>query len=154
MTEPERIELDLQAFFPYQLSILYDEVSHCVSQVYAERFNLPRQQWQVLAVLGGEADLTATEIGARTHLDKMQVSRAVGQLEQKGHLERSIDPNDKRNQRLRLTAVGRRLYTEIVPHVRARENYILSSLTSAEQRQLDGIMAKLLERSRELQAYG
>jgi DNA-binding MarR family transcriptional regulator len=147
-------ELDLQAFFPYRLSVLYDEVSRSVSQVYSERFKLTRHQWRVLALLGGKGAMSAKDISRLTHMGKMRVSRTVSQLTDNGYLDRRVDSSDRRHQRLSLTRAGHRLYLEIVPLVCAREDFILSSLTADEQRQFDELMEKILLRSRELQAIG
>jgi len=87
-------------------------------------------------------------------MDKMQVSRGVSQLTDSGHIHRRVDSSDRRHQGLSLTKAGHKLYLEIVPLVCAREDFILSAMTPDEQRQLDVLMEKILQRSHELQAIG
>ncbi len=147
-------ELDLQTFFPYRLSILYDEISQSVAQVYAKRYRLTRPQWRVLATLGNSEPLSAKAIAGLTRLEKMQVSRAVEQLNQKGLIDKQSDESDKRHLRLALTSRGLSLYREIVPLVLARESFLLSALSAEEQERFKEMMERLREKSQELRSYG
>ncbi|MEM7704743.1 MAG: MarR family transcriptional regulator [Pseudomonadota bacterium] len=146
--------LNLQTFFPYRLSILYDEISQSVAQVYAKRYQLTRPQWRVLATLGNSEPLSAKVIASQTRLEKMQVSRAVEQLNQKGLIDKQSDESDKRHLRLALTSRGLRLYQEIVPLVLARESFLLSALSAKQQEEFQEMMEQLREKSLELKSYG
>lgn len=147
-------QLKLADFFPYQLSILNDEVSRSVAEVYESRFALTRQQWRILATLGGAKELTAKSIGQRTRMEKMPVSRAATQLEDKNLIARRRAEQDRRNHYFSLTREGRLLYETIVPRVLAREAYILSILSKQERKVLEAAMAKLGSRARELHELG
>lgn len=146
--------LDLAGFFPYRLAILANEVSHCLAQLYADRFALTRQEWRILAVLGQHRQISGAAAARTTGLDKMQVSRAVARLERDGLIGREADPQDRRNHLLHLTAEGRALYRRIAPLALARERYLLDALEPAERDALAAIMAKLLAQARELQSRG
>jgi len=146
--------LDLAEFFPYRLAILANEVSHCLAQLYADRFALTRQEWRILAVLGTVRQISGTAASRTTGLDKMQVSRAVARLERDGLIARAADPADRRNHLLHLTAAGRALYRRIAPLALARERYILEALSPEDRIALDRIMDTLLDRAKELQARG
>jgi DNA-binding MarR family transcriptional regulator len=146
--------LDLQRFFPYRFAVLAEEVSRTVAQLYADRFDLTRHEWRVLAALGINRQMAAKDIADYSTLDKMSVSRAVAALESKAYLTREEDPADRRNKILRLTPAGRSLYQEIVPLARARERHILEALTAAERTALDVIMKKLLAQARSLRQRG
>ena len=142
--------LRLDDFFPYQLSVTYDEVSRSVGAVYTERFGLGRNEWRVLAVVAEQRELSGREVGALTRLDKMQVSRAAGALAASGYLTARAGAADRRRKVFRLTAAGRSLHRKIVPLVREREQALLAALSKAEQRALTRILAKLASRAREL----
>ncbi|HNB45689.1 MAG TPA: helix-turn-helix domain-containing protein, partial [Burkholderiaceae bacterium] len=88
--------LQLQSFFPYRLAVLADTVSRSMAQVYAERFELSRDEWRVAAALYENGAMKTTDVIAHTTLDKMQVSRAVARLERDGLIERSEDAVDRR----------------------------------------------------------
>jgi DNA-binding MarR family transcriptional regulator len=146
--------LDLQRFFPYRLAVLAEDVSRTVAQLYADRFDLTRQEWRVLAAVAANRRMAAKEIAEYSTLDKMSVSRAVAALEAKALLSREEDPADRRNKLLALTAAGRALYQKIVPLVRAREDYLLDALSPDERETLDGILDKLGARARSLRQRG
>lgn len=135
--------LDLQNYFPYRLALLAEQVSLAVAEVYATRFSLTRQEWRILAALGGRSELPTKEIGRLTTLDKMNVSRAMQSLEARGIVTRSRDPADGRERIVRITAAGRALYRKIVPLALENETSMLSVLTGDEVRSLDQIMRKL-----------
>jgi DNA-binding MarR family transcriptional regulator len=146
--------LDLQRFFPYRLAVLAEDVSRTVAQLYADRFDLTRQEWRVLAAVAANRRMAAKEIAEYSTLDKMSVSRAVAALEAKDLIEREEDPADRRNKLLTLTPSGRALYQKIVPLVRAREDYLLDALTPGEREILDAMLDKLTSRARSLRQRG
>jgi DNA-binding MarR family transcriptional regulator len=146
--------MNLQVFLPYRLAVVSEAVSRSLAAVYAERFNLSRDEWRVLAALALRNDIKSTELAALTTLDKMQVSRALTRMERDGLLEREPDPSDRRNLIVRLLPAGRALYRKIVPMARAREAYLLESLDSQERATLSSALDKLLERARQLQQQG
>lgn len=137
--------LDLQRYFPYRLAILAEQVSLAVAEVYAKRFHLSRQEWRVLAVLGANDHVAATDIGRITTLDKMQVSRAMQALEARGIVRRTEAADDRRKRLVELTAAGRALYQEIVPLAVEREAAILATLSRDDVAALDRIMTKIAE---------
>jgi len=141
---------ELAQFFPYRLSVLADLVSNAVSQVYADRFDLTRAEWRLLAALGVNRKMVAKDLGPYSALDKMQVSRAVQRLEEVGYIQRHEDTDDRRSKVLQLTAAGRALYQKIWPLVMAREEYILSALEPGERSVLARVMEKVQRRAEEL----
>jgi DNA-binding MarR family transcriptional regulator len=144
----------LTDFFPYKLAVLSERVSMAVAQLYSYRFNVTRAEWRVLAALAVNNAMTSKEIIAYSTLEKMQVSRAVVSLEEKGHVARSTDAADRRAQILTLTAAGRALFKKIVPIARAREADLLQDLDSDELALLEGVMDKILGRAQKLVERG
>ena len=148
----QQTSLVLDQFFPYQLTELQNAVSHNISQVYKE-YNLSRQQWRILAVLGDENKstsaqmLSAKQLGELTNLDKMQTSRAIAKLEESELVVRTTDENDKRSILLKLTEKGQQLYHTLIPLVLEREQLLLSALTEKQQQQFVYMMNKLLKQA-------
>ncbi|MDK9695504.1 MAG: MarR family transcriptional regulator [Siculibacillus sp.] len=124
---------DLTRFFPYRLAVFAERVSLAVSQLYADRFDLTRAEWRVIAALGANRTMAAKDVGPYSTLDKMQVSRAVARLEERGLIRREEDASDRRAKILSLTPAGRSLHRRIVPLVRAREDYLLGALDPGER---------------------
>lgn len=146
--------LNLDHFFPYQLSQLNAIVSDAIAQLYKGRYQLAPFEWRVLAVLGEHKKLAAKEIGQRTHLEKMQVSRAVAGLKTAGLVTQETDSEDRRITRLQLSPAGGDLYQQIVPLVLAREAFLLSSLSDEEQQLMRKLMAKIAEQAQQLNDLG
>src|SRR5262245_57639253 len=69
--------LHLEHFVPYRLSVLTNIVSQSIADAYEREFGLTIPQWRVVAVLARYPDLSAIEVGERTAMDKVAVSRAV-----------------------------------------------------------------------------
>ena len=142
-SQDEGAALDLQRYFPYRLARLAEQVSLAVAEVYSERFALTRQEWRVLALLGGRSEIATKEVGRLTTLDKMQVSRAMQGLEARGIVSRKYDPDDRRERIASLTPAGHALYRSIVPFALEREAKLLAVLTPEEISVLDRVMSKL-----------
>jgi len=144
----DRLELD--GFIPYRLSVMQQEVSRAIAAVYSEKHGLMRHDWRVMAALGDAQPLSANEVCARTNMDKVQVSRAIARLKEKGLVDQHQDSTDRRRSSLRLTGRGEGIYRDIVPAARAREAELLSILDEAELEQLDKLIARLYRRARDL----
>ncbi|MEO0817081.1 MAG: MarR family winged helix-turn-helix transcriptional regulator [Pseudomonadota bacterium] len=135
--------LRLAEFLPYRLSVLSNTVSTAIAADYQREFGLNIWQWRIMAVIGESAGLTASDVTARTAMDKVAVSRAVAALEARGLLQRQADPGDARAALLDLTESGRAIYEQIVPLALAHERRLLDALTEQEQRALEGLLDKL-----------
>ena len=88
--------LRLREFLPYRLSVLSNTISRRIADLYDREFGLSIGQWRVMAVVGDTSGISATEIGRRTAMDKVAVSRAIAGLLDMGYLERKMSASDAR----------------------------------------------------------
>jgi DNA-binding MarR family transcriptional regulator len=139
--------LALERFLPYRLSVLMLRISNAIAGSYERRFRLSVPEWRVMAVLGRFGPLSANGVAEKTQMDKVRVSRAVGRLVAVGRVSRRIDPADRRRSVLALTASGRAIHREIVPHARRVEARLLAGLSAAERSALDYLLGKLEARA-------
>lgn len=137
--------LRLREFLPYRLSVLSNTISTRIASLYDREFGLSIWQWRVMAVTGDRPDISATEIGQLTAMDKVAVSRAIAAMIQMGYLERKTSETDGRRSQLFLTPAGRDVYELIVPMALGAEQELASSLTEEEQKQLERLMGKLAD---------
>jgi DNA-binding MarR family transcriptional regulator len=142
--------LVLDQFIPYRLSVLTNRVSDAIARRYSERFDLTIPEWRVMAVLGETPGLSASEVAARTAMDKVQVSRAVASLTATGRVERKPDGDDGRVGHLSLTRTGRAVYDQIVPLAIRLEKTLLSALTQDERKVFARLLLKLSRQVRRL----
>jgi DNA-binding MarR family transcriptional regulator len=141
--------LVLDRFVPYRLSVLSNTVSRAIARIYAERFKLAIPDWRVMAVLGQEAPLSARDVCARTAMDKVRVSRALGRLIERGIVVRTVAERDRRRSVLSLSAAGEAIYAEIAPLALNAEAKLLDELSEEERHLLDLLLRKLLDRAGE-----
>jgi DNA-binding MarR family transcriptional regulator len=147
--EPELLVI-LERFLPYRLNVLASLTSQALAQIYAERFGLSIPGWRVIATLGQYGVRTARDIAEHAVMHKSTVSRAVSQLESRGLVRRKPNPDDRREERLELTAAGQGIYRAVAPEALAFEARLLSVLTAAEQSHLAALIDKLDRHARRL----
>lgn len=140
---PPSPSLRLREFLPYRLSVLSNTISRRIADLYDREFGLTIWQWRVMAVTGDAPGISATEIGQRTAMDKVAVSRAVAGLIEIGYLERKASEEDARRSMLYLTPTGQSVYNDIVPMAISEEQALESVLTPEERRELSRLMEKL-----------
>ena len=100
-------------------------------------------EWRVLAVLAEADGLTPGELGQRTEMDKMTVSRATAALGERGLVRREGRGDDRRSHRLALTPAGTALHAEVAPLALAMEAQLLDGMGVAELAALRATLARL-----------
>jgi len=135
--------LELERFLPYRLNRLAEAVSRDFARTYRERLGLTRPEWRLLATLGQFGTMTATAVGVHSAMHKTKVSRAVAALEKRGWLARATDAEDRRIERLTLTARGAATYRDMVPVAKAFEARIDAMLGKQERAALARGLAAL-----------
>ncbi len=138
--------LDLENFFPYQFSILAQQMSEYIAQIYRQQYGLSRFEWRVLAAVAQTSNVTAKGIMQITRLDKMQVSRAIAKLSDNNYLTQQENKEDRRSTTLSLSNAGAALYDDIVPKVKAQEDALLTHLSQPERDAFITLTKKLSER--------
>ena len=73
-------KLVLDRFLPYRLSVTSNLVSDRIARAYAALFGLTIPEWRLVAVIAEVEAITQAEIGERTRMDKVTVSRAAASL--------------------------------------------------------------------------
>jgi DNA-binding MarR family transcriptional regulator len=148
MSETPRLQLD--RFLPYRLSVLSNLVSSAIAGSYSARFGISIPEWRVMAVLAMQPELSAAQVAERTAMDKVAVSRAVSSLLDKGRIERSVSPGDRRRSILKLSTEGVNIYREVVPLALRHEQSLLDVLDATDRVALERILDTLLGRARVL----
>ena len=141
--KPAAATLRLSTFLPFRLSVLSNAISQRIAELYDREFGLSIWQWRVMAVTADTPGISATEIGQRTQMDKVAVSRAVAGLIEMGYLERRPSTDDARRSNLVLTPAGRGIYDLIVPLALAEEARLEGVLSEKEKTELARLMGKL-----------
>lgn len=140
----------LDDFIPFRLSFTSNLVSDTIARSYEALFGLSIPEWRLIAVVAETGGITQAEIGHRTRMDKVTVSRAAIALVERGLLERSANAADRRSHLLMLSDAGRTLYAAIAPKAQDLEARIFAQFDPAEVaaftamlRRIDAVTAAL-----------
>jgi DNA-binding MarR family transcriptional regulator len=112
------------------------------------RYGLTRGDFDVLATLrrsGKPYQLTPTALSRAMMISSGGTTKRVDRLEERGLLERSPDPNDRRGIVVALTPRGVQVVDEAVAAHVADEQRVLSALDRDDQLLLVGLLDALLE---------
>lgn len=149
----EKPILQLEGFLPHRLNVLSSLVSQALTQVYG-KYGIGIPEWRVLVTLGQFGTLTGKTVGARTHMHKTKVSRAVAQLEARKFVVRKANRADLREAFLSLTPAGRSVYEELAPRAREFTEKLSEVVSASDRAAFDRAVAQLTQRSAELVAKG
>jgi DNA-binding MarR family transcriptional regulator len=145
----QSLPLQLENFLPHRLNVLSSLVSQALTRVYGE-YGIGIPEWRVLVSLGQFGVMTGKAIGARTHMHKTKVSRAVAQLERRKFLTRRANRADLREAFLSLTPAGRTVYEELAPRALEFTERLSEVVSAADRAAFDRAVAQLTERSAKL----
>ncbi len=109
------------------------------------RHGLSLSDWRVMTVVGSHPGTTASEVCARTGMDKMSVSRAIAALARKRRVSRKPDPHDGRRTLLELSSSGQRLFDEIAAGARVREQQLFGRISLQDQAHLGALLDRLID---------
>jgi DNA-binding MarR family transcriptional regulator len=104
-----------------------------------EGLPFPPDDYPFYVLIGAEGPLTPTALADRTQMPLSTVLYRVGRLEQRGHVERKPNPDDRRSYLLALTAEGQKLLRAARPRFRASAEAVEARLG----KQVDGLRTGL-----------
>jgi DNA-binding MarR family transcriptional regulator len=112
----------------------------------AHEFELSFSQMKALHHLHGHDDLSVKALGETLGLSVAAVSRAADELVQRGLMDRTEDPSDRRIKRLRLTGKGRELVQKMRDLRMAGFEQFVATLSAKERAQLAKTLQPILAR--------
>ena len=133
---------DIENALTYRISQLFTRLSTGTTQDLAA-FGLVLREWRVMAMLARHEPLSASELVARSPLDKASVSRAIASLEQRDLVSVAPSTEDARVKVLHLTNAGWTLYGKIAPRSVARQKALMAVLTVSERASLMSMLDRL-----------
>jgi DNA-binding MarR family transcriptional regulator len=134
----------LDQFLSYRLHQVSKVTDRGSIDAYAQEVGLPVGEARCLAAIGHFAPLSINQLAARANLDKGQASRAAQALVDRGLVSKETSRADARGVELKPTAEGRRLWTRVMRLIERRNEEIFGCLSAPEQRQLAGLLERVL----------
>lgn len=132
MTKDTASHIELDAFWPYHVTVLADHISRYTLSIVRAEAELNQSQWRVLAAVVDKPGRSAAEVTAITPMDKTIVSRAVSSLLDSGHIKKTPSTTDKRRLALEATPSGLKIYKRIATRLNEVLAHSFSSKTSQQ----------------------
>ncbi len=136
---------DDDSYIGYVLS----DVARLMRTVFDRRvreIGLTRGQWLVLSRLYRRAGASQSELAEMLELDRASAGRMLDRMEKGGWLERRADPEDRRINRLYLTAGARRVHAEMWQIAEATVDDALATLSATERAQFTRLASRVKSR--------
>ncbi len=122
-----------------------NKVSTLGARLTAQRMPLrARADFAVLAALEEYGALSQADLGRRLGLDRNDVNGVLNRLQAAGHVDRQLDPADRRRNVITLTGPGRGHLEDLQRHADAVQDELLAGLDPAERRRLHALLGKVL----------
>jgi len=138
----KRALFELEQLLTFRLSSIYSLISAGTSQELGQ-YGLVLREWRVMAMLAGQQPISASELVARSPLDKASASRAVASLVERGLVSATPSPVDARMKILELTDAGWELYGKVAPWSLRRQKALMGVLTSTERNLLISMLNRI-----------
>jgi DNA-binding MarR family transcriptional regulator len=144
-TSAQAIDQDLSrklgAFVGFLMSTHGRDLIHL-----AHEFDLSFSQMKALHHLHEDSDVSVKGLGETLGLSLAAMSRAAEEMVQRGLMDRTEDPSDRRIKRLRLTAAGRELVQKMRELRMAGFEQFVATLSLKERAQLAKALDPILAR--------
>lgn len=124
-------------------------VSIFMSRMSAAGHDLTPVQFGAMSVIGDNPGIDQATLAQHIAYDRVTIGGVVDRLCQKGHVQRTVNPEDRRSRVLSLTRSGHHLLLEAIPVVLAAQDGILAGLTTAERRTFMVLLRKLVDHDKE-----
>lgn len=134
----EKVEFRDAALLSYVTSAIIVPAYDAIKRDYG----VIRAEYMLLLCLSHYPLLTAQDVSRLTGRPRNSISRAVNRMLREGHIKRVPDPEDARQAQLSITASGRRLHKSISTDMTAKQEAVLSGLTSKERETLAMLLRK------------
>ncbi|MEO1794430.1 MAG: MarR family transcriptional regulator [Pseudomonadota bacterium] len=124
----------------------FTDVARLLRTVFERRvrdLGLTLPQWIVMTRVHAEPGLSQSEVADILEIEKATAGRLIDKMEAKQWLERRPDAQDRRVNRLHLTAEANRLHDLIFPIARGTVDDALAGLTPAERATLEVLMTSV-----------
>jgi DNA-binding MarR family transcriptional regulator len=133
MTKTGDNAIDLGLHLPFQIAQLHSALNAQIKVILSRYGDLNLAQWRIVRVVAlGIAD-TSTAVRNATGIDKGQFSKMLSVLVERGYIVLHPYEDDKRQNVIELTKLGRASHARLGPLLDARQKHLLASLSEDEQ---------------------
>lgn len=130
-------------------SRLINQVAMSANRLVDQAFagpGLRRYHFSLLAALEEFGPASQAALGRRTGIDRSDIVATVNELAERGLVERSPDPDDRRRNVITVTPAGVRQLEVLDRLLAGAQEELLAALTGAEREQLMGLLTRVAGR--------
>lgn len=128
------------------IGYVLSDVARLIRTVFDRRvrdLGLTRAQWLVLTRLYRRPGASQTELADMLEIDRASAGRMIDRMQKNGWVERRADSEDRRINRLYLTADARRAHAEMWAIAETTVDDALAPLSAAEREQFTRLAARV-----------
>jgi DNA-binding MarR family transcriptional regulator len=101
--------------------------------------------YRLLAAVEEQGPASQADLGRGTGIDRSDVTAAVGELERRELVQRSVDPDDRRRNVVSITRAGRKQLGILDRLIAEIQEQVLAPLSPSERSQFGKLMLRLAE---------
>jgi DNA-binding MarR family transcriptional regulator len=135
-----------QQLVGYRIRSITSQLGRAAETLLIEHANITLFEWRILAALfeARGTDETATTLGPKVMLDKMQTGRNVSRLVKRGLVKSAPNHDDRRETLLQLTPAGTRAYHVAQDVIPMMEQWLLSAIPVSERERFHQMLDRLV----------
>jgi DNA-binding MarR family transcriptional regulator len=142
--------IDMHRYALYFISTVSDRSIRAAAKIFSREFRIGVTEWRILVMLNIKNPARPGDFLEFTGVDKSNISRALGRLQDGGYIVIKPDPDDPRQNLVEITDTGHVVQERTSEIALAHEKIILSGFNAAEKRQLLAFLVRLLANSERL----
>lgn len=139
-SQPDRLRQTPSWLITQTATLTHRLVGAALADIGATRY-----QYAVLAAVEEFGPISQAEIGRRCHIDRSDVVATLNELAGHGHVDRTQDPADRRQNLITLTRTGRARLRQIAQAVDAAQTSLLGDLPEEHRTRLVGTLQRILD---------
>ena len=142
----------LEDLLLYRMSQILSLAGSQVTRLCEVDFGITRRQWRIVALLACSEGVLSSQLAERAQLDRARTSRALTGLADKGLVQRTPKPSNRREVLLHLTPAGHALHNALLPRAAAINQRLLSILSPAQAQELAQLLHHLQQQAQSMTA--
>lgn len=136
--------MELNECINYLLSISQNKVFKHFSKLL-EEYDLTPAQYGVLNCLWRKGEMSPKQIGAMMHLEASTVSGILDKMQKAGFIERSIDPENRRNILVATTKKSKAIQQDVEATTEQLNESVLQFLSDSDKVVLKKSLASIIQ---------
>jgi len=134
----------LEELLTYRLHVVKKLTDKIIHDEFLRQTGLSLPEARVILCVGAFGNLSVSELGQKSNLDRSQASRATDALVRRDLLAKTTNERDARGVEIRLTVEGQTLYRKALKISQQRNAAFLALLDPAQSQALLGALDMLI----------